>query len=134
MYKVFIVEDHWLIQQEYAALVEREPDLEICGFATTAQEALAKIPQCTPDLVIVDISLEDMDGIELIAQLQTQQPDLPALIISGHDEDAYVKKAFQAGARGYISKSQAWLIAEATRQVLQGELYLGEQIRGQHSD
>lgn len=134
MYKVFIVEDHWLIQQEYTALLEREPDLEICGYATTAQEALEKIPQCTPDLVIVDISLEDIDGIELVTQLQTQQPDLPALIISGHDETPYVKKALQAGARGYITKSQAWVIAEATRQVLQGELYLGEQIRDKHQD
>lgn len=134
MYKIFIVEDHWLIQQEYAALIEREPDIEICGFAATAREALEKIPQRTPDLVIMDISLADMDGIELIAQLQTQQPGLPALVISGHDEASYVKKAFQAGARGYVTKSQVWVMAEATRQVLKGELYLGEQIRGQHLD
>jgi DNA-binding NarL/FixJ family response regulator len=134
MYKIFIVEDHWLIQQEYTALIEREPDLEICGYAATAREALEKIPQCTPDLVIVDISLADVDGIELVTQLQTQQPDLPALIISGHYESPYVKKALRAGARGYITKSQAWVIAEAARQVLQGKLYLGEQIRDEHPD
>jgi len=125
--KIFVVDDHSVMRWGYIALINQEPDLLVCGEAATALEALEKIPEAKPDLVIVDISLEGMNGIELTKHLQSRYPELPVLIVSMHDESLYGERALRAGARGYIMKREARTkIVEAIRRVLSGVFYLSD--------
>jgi DNA-binding NarL/FixJ family response regulator len=133
MSRIFIVEDHFVMQEVYDDLISREPDLEICGQAKTVEEALAAIPACQPDLVIVDVSLSGKNGIELVTALKEQSPDIPTLMISGHDESIYAEEAIRVGARGYIMKDKFRLFTVAIRQVLDGKIYLSEEIRDRFS-
>lgn len=126
---VFVVDDHPVIRLGYISLIDQEPDLEVCGEADTAFEALDKIPEASPDLAIVDISLAGMNGIELTKQLQVLHPDLPVLIVSMHDEVLYGDRALRAGARGYIMKREVRTkIVEAIRRLLSGGTYLSDQM------
>lgn len=128
MHKIFIVEDNEIIRQAYTDLIEREPDLKTCGTASSTTEALKKIPRVDPDLVIVDISLDGTNGIELVEALQNRQPQLLILVISGYDESFYAQKAIQAGARGYVTKVKVRNITTAIRQVLNGGYYFSDQV------
>lgn len=141
--KIFVVDDHAVMRWGYIALINQELDLEVCGEAGSALEALEKIPEADPDLAIVDISLEGMNGIELTKRLQAQEPELPILIISMHDESLYGERALRAGAKGYIMKKEVRsTVVEAIRRVLSGGFYLTEQMstkillqyRGHHVD
>ena len=126
---IFVVDDHPVVRWGYISLINLEPDLEVCGEADTAFEALDKIPETNPDLAIVDISLEGMNGIELTKQLQVLHPDLPVLIVSMHDEVLYGDRALRAGARGYIMKREVRTkIVEAIRRLLSGGTYLSNQM------
>ena len=126
---VFVVDDHPVVRWGYISLINLEPDLEVCGEADTAFEALDKIPEANPDLAIVDISLEGMNGIELTKQLQALHPDLPVLIVSMHDEVLYGDRALRAGARGYIMKREVRTkIVKAIRRLLRGGTYLSDQM------
>jgi DNA-binding NarL/FixJ family response regulator len=127
--KIFVVDDHSVMRWGYIALINQEQDLHVCGEAGTALEALELIPEADPDLAIVDISLEGMNGIELTKHLQTQYPDLPVLIVSMHDESLYGERALRAGARGYIMKKEARTkIVEAIRRILGGSFYLSAEM------
>lgn len=126
---VFVVDDHPVVRWGYISLINLEPDLEVCGEADTAFDALDKIPEARPDLAIVDISLEGMNGIELTKQLQVLHPDLPVLIVSMHDEVLYGDRALRAGARGYIMKREVRTkIIDAIRRLLNGGTYLSDQM------
>ena len=126
---IFVVDDHPVVRWGYISLINLEPDLEVCGEADTAFEALDKIPEACPDLAIVDISLEGMNGIELTKQLQVLHPDLPVLIVSMHDEVLYGDRALRAGARGYIMKREVRTkIVEAIRRLLSGGTFLSDQM------
>lgn len=129
--RVFIVEDHPLMQEGFTALLERAQDLAPCGAAGNAAEALDRIPEAEPDLVLVDISLHgEQNGIDFIEQLQAVAPGLPTLIVSAHDELLYAERALRAGARGYLMKSEpSEVLLEAIRVVLRGEVFLSEQVR-----
>lgn len=130
MSKIFIVEDHALIRSGYIALIKRTSDLEVCGQAVSAEEALIQIPLCTPDIVIVDVSLPGMSGVELVRQLKREQPQLPTLIISGHEESIFVQGVLAAGAQGYVMKDQApQMLIEAVYTVLAGKQYVSEKMR-----
>lgn len=125
--KVFIVDDHPVMLQGYAALIKRESDLEVAGEAASAEEALQKIDEVEPDLVIVDISLSGMNGIELIKHLTAQHEDLAILVVSMHDETLYGERALRAGAKGYVMKSEArTAVIEAIRTILKGDFYLSD--------
>ncbi len=104
MHRIFIVEDHPAIREAFTSLVDRETDMEVCGSAATAAIALAEIPALNPDMVLVDLSLPDMDGFALIQKLRTDQPDLVCLIVSGHPPRQYEEFARLAGAVGYLDK------------------------------
>jgi DNA-binding NarL/FixJ family response regulator len=126
---IFVVDDHPVVRWGYISLINLEPDLEVCGEADTAFEALDKISEASPDLAVVDISLEGMNGIELTKQLQVLHPDLPVLIVSMHDEVLYGDRALRAGARGYIMKREVRTkIVEAIRRLLNGGTYLSDQM------
>jgi DNA-binding NarL/FixJ family response regulator len=129
MTRVFIVDDHPIMRRGYTALINREADMEVCGEAGSAPEALSQIAQLKPDIVVADIGLEGMSGIEMLKHLKTQDPQIPVLIVSMHDESLYAERALAAGARGYIMKSVAdTVVTTAIRQIVQGGFYLSERI------
>lgn len=122
---IYLVDDHPVIRKGLAELINQRQDLHVCGAASTTEEALQQIPRLRPDLVVVDLTLQESSGLDLLRILSTRQPDLPVLILSMHDEDLYAKRALRAGAKGYIMKREAIdeLIA-AVHQVLGGRIYL----------
>jgi DNA-binding NarL/FixJ family response regulator len=129
-YKIFIVEDHPVMRRGYKALINGEMDLEVCGEAATAAEALQRIPNDAPDLVIADITLGGMNGIEFIKRLQTEQPGLEVLVVSMHEEMLYAERALQAGAVGYLMKKEAdSSVITAIRQVLGGRYYVSDHMQ-----
>lgn len=121
MYNIFIVEDHPIIRQGYVALINREADMTVCGEAVSATEAVQRLPAIQPDLVIVDISLGDSSGLDLLKQLQEIAPQVPAVVVSGHDESVYGEAVLQLGAKGYITKESPHLFIATIRRVLQEE-------------
>ena len=122
---VLIVDDHPIVRQGLAQLINQETDLQVCGQAEDAPEALQAIRQLQPDMVIVDIALKDTSGMELIKDLKVQDPDLPVLTLSMHDEAVYGERALRAGAKGYIMKQEATeKVVTAIRRVLAGEVYV----------
>lgn len=127
--KVFVVDDHSVMRWGYIALINQEPDLEVCGEAASALEAIEKMQDSRPDIAIVDISLDGMNGIELTKHLKSRHPDLPILIVSMHDEALYGERALRAGAQGYIMKKEARTkIIDALRQMLRGSFYLSDEM------
>jgi len=126
---IYLVEDHPIMQQTLRTHLKRLPDVTVCGVAATAKDALAAIPEAEATLVLVDVSLPDMSGIELVRQLQQLQPSLRCLMLSGHQDETYVKRALAAGASGYLEKGNPGEIAIAIAQVLAGEIYLSESMR-----
>jgi len=125
--KVLIVDDHPIVRQGLAQLINQEKDLEVCGQAEDAHEAIRSIRDLGPDLIIVDISLRDTSGVDLIKDLRIQYPDLPILTLSMHDEAVYGERALRAGARGYIMKQEATeKVVTAIRRVLAGEIYVSD--------
>jgi DNA-binding NarL/FixJ family response regulator len=124
---VLIVDDHPIVRQGLAQLIDQEKDLQVCGQAQDAHEALQAIRTLNPDMVVVDISLKDTSGMELIKDLKVQYPDLPVLTLSMHDEAVYGERALRAGARGYIMKQEATeKVVTAIRRVLAGEVYVSD--------
>ena len=129
--KVFLVDDHPLVREHLTALLQREPDLEVCGQAADAPTALSLIPNQAPDLVILDISLKHSHGLELLKDLKSLRPRLPVLVLSMHDETLYAERALRAGAMGYITKEEATVnVLSAVRKVLAGQVYLSERMAG----
>jgi DNA-binding NarL/FixJ family response regulator len=123
--KVFLVDDHPIVRQGLAQLIESEPDLVVVGQADDAYSAIKAMKAAAPDIALVDISLKEADGIELVKELQAQGVTFPILILSMHDESVYAERALRAGAKGYVMKQEppATLLA-AIRQVLGGEIYV----------
>jgi DNA-binding NarL/FixJ family response regulator len=130
MTRIFIVDDHPVMRRGYANILREEMDLEVCGEAGEGLEALEKIRTLNPDLLISDLTLgSGMGGLELIKTLQTEQPDLPILVVSMHDESLYADRALKAGAKGYVMKAEAdTTIVKAVRRVLRGGIYVSEEV------
>jgi DNA-binding NarL/FixJ family response regulator len=127
--RVFIVEDHAMVRRMLGKLIDRIPELTLCGTAASAEAALAQIPVQNPQLVLVDISLPDMNGIELIRILHERWPAIRTLTLSGHDERLFAIQALRAGARGYVMKGKVEKVVEAIHQVRNGEVYISEALR-----
>jgi DNA-binding NarL/FixJ family response regulator len=122
-----IVDDHPMIRERLADILNREPDLEVCGEAEHRRGALEAIRKHLPDLVIVDLTLKNSDGLELIKDIRAGWPKLAVLVVSMHDESLYAERVIRAGARGYITKQEATRnILVAVRRVLAGGIYLNE--------
>ncbi|HEY1468270.1 MAG TPA: response regulator transcription factor, partial [Candidatus Acidoferrum sp.] len=130
--KVFLVDDHPIVRQGLALFIEREPDLTVCGEAEDATSALQAIRDAGPDFVILDISLNGPDGLELLKTLRVRYPSLPALVLSMHDESVYAERALRAGANGYIMKQEAAdKVITAIRHILGGDVYLSDRLTKQ---
>lgn len=103
-YHVFIVEDHPVMRDAYAAVLDLEPDIMVCGAVGSVEEALGVLSSVACDLVVTDYALPGQSGVDLVRHLRQTRPELPALVISGHDEPAFVQEAEAAGAAGFLSK------------------------------
>lgn len=126
---VLVVDDHPLMRQGLALLINQQQDMQVCGDAEEAQAALQAIAQRHPDIVILDISLNGPDGLELLKSIRSSDPDLPVLILSMHDETIYAERALRARANGYIMKQEATeKVLVAVRRILNGDLYLSERM------
>jgi DNA-binding NarL/FixJ family response regulator len=121
--RILIVEDNEDMRFLYGALFRRMLDVEIISQVVTAEEALQKIPQEQPDLVIVDISLPGMSGIELIERMRRSNSSVKMLVVTAHDPDRYFNEARRAGADGLIAKGDAKQVVRAVKR------YLDEEIR-----
>lgn len=133
--RIFIVEDHAIVRQMLGEFLARL-DIEVCGVAESGEEALERLSgSAAPDvveadLVLIDVSLPGMTGIDLAGKLQAQRPSLPSLMYSGHREMVYVKRALAAGARGYLVKGNPRELEGAIDQVLDGKTYVSTSAEG----
>lgn len=129
--RVLIVDDHPIVRQGLRRMIETEADLVVCGEVQTEREARAAIRALVPDVVIVDISLAQGDGLELVRDVHAQRPDLPMLVLSMHDELIYGQRLLAAGASGYIMKQAASdQLLVALRRVLSGGIYVSDSLAG----
>jgi DNA-binding NarL/FixJ family response regulator len=103
--------------------------MEVAAVVKTAEEALDKIPELKVDLILVDVSLPHRSGISLVLALQQKYPDLPCVMLSGHVSKHYARSSLAAGARGYLVKDHSEEIVEGIRRVLQGEIYVSQEVR-----
>jgi len=127
--RVFLVEDHPVVRHGLATLIDDEPDLAVCGGAESMKDALAQIRRLKPDVAVIDITLGDGSGLDLIKQIHEDRPKMPLLALSMHDEAVYAERALRAGAKGYIMKKEAMdKVMTAIRKVLAGELYVSERM------
>lgn len=131
-YQIFLVEDHPVTRKGLVRIINQEPDLEVCGEAATATQAMEQIEARLPDLVIVDISLKSgASGLELIKNLSSRHAGLLMLVLSTHDEKLYAERALRAGARGYLMKSEPVnQVMQGIRKILRGEKPLSEAMNG----
>lgn len=127
--RVLLVDDHPIVRQGMAQLINRERDLSVCGEANTAHEALSLLNTLKPDVAVIDVSLEDRNGIDLLKDIKTRFPKLPVLMLSMHHESLYAERALHAGAKGYIMKQEAPdRVLTAIRTILTGEVYVSEKM------
>ncbi|HKE44843.1 MAG TPA: response regulator transcription factor [Steroidobacteraceae bacterium] len=127
--RVLIVDDHPIVRHGLRRLIDQEDDLAVCGEVETVKDARTAIRELHPDVVIVDISLKQGDGIDLVTDARAQHPRLPILVLSMHDETIYAERVLSSGANGYIMKqaaSEQFLVA--LRRVLDGGVYVSEAV------
>ena len=128
--RIFIVEDHPNLRKLLTVALEIKEGFEPCGTAGTAEDALRRIDDVNPKIILIDLSLPGMSGAELIAQLQEAAPALRCLVFSGHGEAGYVEQAFDAGACGYVMKGDFDELHTAIEQARRGERYVSPVLQG----
>ena len=127
--RIYLLDDHPMVRFGMFELINREPDLMVCGEASDAYEAIDDLPRAKPDLVLVDIALSGKSGLEFIKETQRLQPGLDTLVVSMHDEGFYAERVLRAGGRGYLMKlAGADELLRAIRKVLSGEVYVSDRI------
>ncbi len=127
--RILVVDDHPIFRHGLAQLINQEDDLTVCGEAEDYHGAMKSVEDLKPDMVIVDITLKDMSGIDLIKEVHKYHKGLPMLVISMHDESLYAERAFRAGAKGYVMKQEASeSVVQAIRTVLSGGLHASRRV------
>jgi DNA-binding NarL/FixJ family response regulator len=128
-HRIFIVDDHPLVREGLANLINQQDDLTVCGEAEDAAQALAGIGMTRPDLALIDISLKTASGLELVKDLGAHFPLVALIVLSMHDELLYAERVLRAGARGYVMKRETTKdVLTAIRQVLRGDVYVSERV------
>jgi DNA-binding NarL/FixJ family response regulator len=128
--RILIVDDHPVIRAGLGAALSRQPDLARCGEAGTLAEAAGLLLEHSPDLLLVDLDLEDGNGLDLVREALAMRPDLPCLVLSMHDEEVHAAKALRAGARGYLMKSAPPDdFLAALRAALAGEIAVSDKVK-----
>ena len=127
--RVAIVDDHTMMREGWRLFIENATDLDFAWMAADASEAVRKVDEDTPDVLVVDISLPDRSGLELIKDIRLLRPKLPMIAISMHDEKLYAQRALKAGARGYVMKSAPQKVLEqALHRVASGGIAVSEEM------
>jgi DNA-binding NarL/FixJ family response regulator len=127
--RILVVDDHPMVRERLAEAIQGEADLMVCGEAEDHLQALKAAASTRPDLIIVDLSLKQSHGLDLIKELRVRHPTLPALVLSMHDDSLHAERVIRAGARGYINKQEATRkVVQAVRTVLVGGFYLSEKM------
>ncbi|MBI9083899.1 MAG: response regulator transcription factor [Desulfobacterales bacterium] len=125
MIRVLLADDHSIVRAGLCRIVEESGDMEVVAEASDGRNAVLQARSCRPDVAVVDISMPELDGLEVTSQLQAEMPDLPIIILTMHAEDQYVVRAVEAGAMGYITKRSApEQLVNAIRNVHAGQRYL----------
>jgi two-component system invasion response regulator UvrY len=125
MIKIFIADDHPVVRQGVRQIVAVHDDLVVAGEATTGRETVERLPQLTCDVVLLDLSLPDIDGLELLKELRRARPQMPVLILTMHSEAQFALRALKAGAAGYVTKESAPSeLVTAIRKVVVGGHYV----------
>ena len=133
--RVLIVDDHPIVRQGLKRMIDAEADLEVCGEADSEPNARNAVRELDPDIVIVDLSLQDGDGLELVRAVHAHHPEVPMLVLSMHDEAIYAERMLAEGANGYIMKQAAAdQLLTALRTVLQGDTYLSAEMAAVHKE
>jgi DNA-binding NarL/FixJ family response regulator len=127
--RIFLIDDHAMFREGLKQLIDREPDLMVCGDVAETEKALKSIEELKPDLAITDLSLSGGTGLELLKSLKAEHRDLPVLVVSMHDESVYAERALRAGASGYVMKHEpAKTVKLAIRKVIGGDVHLSEKM------
>jgi DNA-binding NarL/FixJ family response regulator len=127
--RVFIVDDHPLVREGLTNLINRQDDLVVCGEAKDSAQAIDGIMKARPDVALIDISLANESGLELLKQLARQFPQVALIVLSMHDETLYAERALRAGARGYVMKHEtSKSVLASIRRVIGGGVYVSERI------
>ncbi|MCE5230350.1 response regulator transcription factor [bacterium] len=127
--RILIVDDHSVVRYGLHQLIADEPDLEICGEASGVNEAFGMVESLAPNLMVVDLSLKDGSGIELIKQIKTHYPSIKMLVWSMHDEFLFAERALKAGAMGYVCKDEPIeSVLEAIHAIMRGKIHLSDRI------
>ena len=127
--KVYLIDDHPLMVQGVSELINSQPDMEVVGSTGEWTIALKEIGQLKPDVVVLDITLANTNGVEVLKNLRVHYPDLKVLMLSMHDENLYAMRSMKAGAHGYLMKVSATdEVVKAVRQIMSGEIYLSENL------
>lgn len=129
--RIMIVDDHPLVRHGITQLINAEPDMSVCCEAADYRQALENLASCrSPDFMIVDLSLKDINGLELIKKLKAVLPALPVLVLSMHDEAHYAERAIRSGARGYVMKQEGTeTLVKAIRTVLSGLFFVSPAVK-----
>ena len=129
--RIIIVEDHEVFRLGIRELINHETDLEVCGEADNVNSARDLIRNLKPNMAIIDITLKNSNGLELIKEIHTFYKNIKVLVLSMHDELLYAERSLQAGAQGYIMKQEtSRSIVKAIRRILDGNVYVSENIMG----
>lgn len=127
--KVLLVDDHPIVRQGIRRLIEKEPGLSVCGEAEDAHEALEVIERERPDVIVLDLSLKNSSGFDLILDVKQRWEDVRILVLSMYNEDVYAERVLRAGASGYIMKQEApKRVITAIWAVLNGSIYVSEKV------
>jgi DNA-binding NarL/FixJ family response regulator len=127
--KILLVDDHPLVREGLANLIQQQPDLEVCGEAASEPQAMQLLSSTQPDVAVIDISLEQGSGLDLIKSIKAMNPAVAMLALSMHDESLYAERALRAGARGYLMKREAAKkVIQGIRAVLAGQIFVSEKI------
>jgi len=129
--RVFLVDDHPVVREGIGRLIDREPDLMVCGEAEDATAAQAGIDTLRPDIVIIDLSLKGSSGLDLIQEIKTRWPEMRMLVLSMYDEVYYAERVLRNGAMGYVMKQEPpRKVLDAIRHVLMGGVYVSDDVSG----
>lgn len=128
MIRVLLADDHSIVRDGLRRIVEESGRMEVVAEAKDGHEAIQKTRETSPDVVVVDISMPGLDGLEVISRLCSEYPDLPILVLTMHEEEQYIVRAIEAGAKGYLTKKSApEQLVTAIRKVYDGFRYLTEE-------
>ncbi|MGZ4961173.1 MAG: response regulator [Limisphaerales bacterium] len=127
--RVLLAEDHTVVREGFHRMLELEDDLQVIGEAKTGREAVAQFKKLQPDIVLMDIAMPLLNGLEAARQIIVAAPNARVVMLSAHSDDAYVDEATAAGARGFLLKqTSSQLVVEAIREVMQGKSFFSNEI------